>query len=678
MNSKNKQWVQWHRTFWAILVLSVMGLSLARWVLFYGHTPGLEEAFSTDVKKVFWLGLRFDVKNAAIFIGPWLLISLFFYSASSAVWRVFTRGFSAYAFVFLSVVNLLSVVNYYYFTFYQSPINALIFGLKEDDTQAVLQTLWSDFPVIRLLLLVFGFSAIQLGLARAWGRRGAAFYSTSGWVAMVVVSIFAVVLLGRGSVSKFPLRAMHMTVSSHAFLNQLVPSGLHALLLVRKERKRSQLGDDENVLIKAFGFENWQQAASQCLNAPIKDYAGLQQVLPVHSHAKESPPHVVLTIMEGWGRHLMEFDDPVANDLLGALRPWVQQKADYFGQAISIQHGTHPSLEGLLLDTPITPLTQSIYGYVNYDTARMLPYKKAGYRTVFLTAGPGSWRQLNTVLLKQGFDEVHDETAIRRAYPEASTHTWGVDDEWMFKYGFQLLQEAEARGEKVALVMLSVTNHPPHRIPSHYQPFSLDQNKLQAQAATSAVDTLAILQTYQYANHALGEFLNDLERSQLLSRTLFAATGDHNTRMIFSYPDNKNLHNKYGVPLLFYIPEAYRVPSDVVPARSWAGHSDIFPTLWAHSLSEVEVPLSQGHNLYQSEPLSVLGTMSEQGGDGVILSRFGAIANLSRPVFYEWADGGELEHTESPSTELQQVLVQQRSCFALSDWRIRSQALAVK
>ena len=55
---------------------------------------------------------------------------------------------------------MLSLVNLHYFGFYKTPIDSLVFGLVEDDTQAVLITIWEDFPVIWTLLL---------GAALTWG-----------------------------------------------------------------------------------------------------------------------------------------------------------------------------------------------------------------------------------------------------------------------------------------------------------------------------------------------------------------------------------------------------------------------------------------------------------------------------------------------------------------------------
>lgn len=53
--------------------------------------------------------------------------------------------------------------------------------------------------------------------------------------------------------------------------------------------------------------------------------------------------------------------DSLANNTLGSLET-AMEDAVVFRKGVSIENGTFPSLEGLLFDTPISPISQSIYG----------------------------------------------------------------------------------------------------------------------------------------------------------------------------------------------------------------------------------------------------------------------------------------------------------------------------
>jgi len=487
---------------------------------------------------------------------------------------------------------------------------------------------------------------------------------------------------------------MHIAVSSDVFTNHLVPNGLWALNEARRSRQRYDLGNNVDSGLQRYGFANVEEAITasgfieqtiaSTINAEIEStstnaFDWRWQSLPNWPDTQlpaPSRPHVVVAVMESWGRQLMEFDDADTNDMLGRLRPWLDEgRLDYFDHALSSQPGTYPSLEALLLDTPLTPLTQTRYGRIAYDTARARFYQQAGYRTVYLTAAPEAWRSLNIGLLQQGFDEVVGENAIRKRFPQADKHTWGTDDEWMFRYAQELLLEADTKQQPMLLVMMSVTNHAPYRVPSRYVPAPLNVPHLGTALATDAETALSILQTYQYANDALGGFLDELNSNGLLERTLFAATGDHNHRTILVYPDNSQLHYKFGVPIVMHIPERYRLYGSAQTQR-WASHQDIFPTLWAHSLWGHAVPRS-GHNLY-ADRAQISAALSFID-NGIVLSDSGAVVNLANPTFYQWdssqTDTPALVPVESPSEALQALWQRERARMALRDWRIRSQAL---
>jgi len=184
------------------------------------------------------------------------------------------------------------------------------------------------------------------------------------------------------------------------------------------------------------------------------------------------------------------------------------------------------------------------------------------------------------------------------------------------------------------------------------------------------------MQTYQYANDALGAFLDELNTNSLLERTLFAATGDHNHRTILAYPDNRQLHYKYGVPIVMHIPERYHLYRNA-RTQQWTSHQDIFPTLWAHSLWGHTVPRN-GHNLY-TDNASSNNTALSFIDNGIVVSDDGAVVNLANPVFYQWDRTQPTKPTlmpvESPNEALHALWQRERARMALRDWRIRSQAI---
>ncbi|QEA40526.1 LTA synthase family protein [Pistricoccus aurantiacus] len=685
-HSRLALWRDVNRQLWWLGLLGLLSLTVWRALLFWQEAPADLNPGAPILLSAFWMGLRFDAKLFAVTLGPWLLLGTCLLPLPALLMRVWRRLWPVWAGLVMLLVNLLAVINHFYFGFYQGPLNALVFGLFEDDTRAVIATIINDYPVVLLFIVLAGMTTAQLMLMRLARLRRSNSWRWPRTALAITLSLVALIGLGRGSLGTFPLREMHMAVADNAFLNDLVPSGPQALYLAWKEREANDIGDDPEAGLKRYGFASPIDAAHafgwRKVDSETALLEHLRQTTPRRELLEEKPPQVVFSLMESWGRPLLDFDDPESNDLLGRLRPWLM-KADYFSKAISSENGTLPSLEGLLLDTPISPLTQSRYGYHSFSTSAVKPFQQAGYRTIFLTAGSVGWRNLGANLPRQGFDEVIGQGAIIERFPEATGGTWGVDDEWMYRYGAELLEQAEASGERIFLMTLSVTNHPPYRIPDSFDPAPLDIARLGDTLAASRELGQSILETYQYSSDMLGGFLSQLERDGLLDHTLFVASGDHNTRSILQYPDSHDLFDQFGVPILSWVPPAYRF--DETPRLDdWVSHRDIFPTLWAHSLSGVSTPW-MGDQLYTAAQngdgfVSMALTFNQQdGGSGVMISDLGAATNLRNPRYYRWAQVAKtLEYTSLPSDALKAQVEHARARLALEDWRIRREALASK
>ncbi|WYX11161.1 hypothetical protein WJ978_09345 [Achromobacter xylosoxidans] len=62
-----------------------------------------------------------------------------------------------------------TVVSVYYFATFSRSIDIFVFGLMDDDTRAILATLWHGYPVLRTLALLAAVLGATYWLARRWG-----------------------------------------------------------------------------------------------------------------------------------------------------------------------------------------------------------------------------------------------------------------------------------------------------------------------------------------------------------------------------------------------------------------------------------------------------------------------------------------------------------------------------
>lgn len=620
----------------------------------------------SDCLPALWMGLRVDAKWTGILLAPAWVFALF------GLWKpVFWRVAKVLGVVGAAVMLIVAVVNFGYYAFYGTPISPIIFGFLQDDTKAIIATIWKDWPVVRYLVVfaaaVLFAPACAWGVGRLCGGQGASALGRRGVITLALAAlVMTVALVGfiRGSFGKFPLRQQNYAVSTHVFVNAAVPGGAASLYEAWKGQKALEFKGGAAAALSDMGFRTKQEAEG-VLSALRRSEAPL----PVSAEK----PHVVFAIMESMGRDIFESHHLPENDTLGALAPELEH-AVVFRNAISVENGTFPSLEGLLFDTPLTPLTQSRYGRQAFPFSKVLDFKRAGYKVVYLTAGTETWRQVDVNFPLQGFDQVIGAVQLAKDFPEAEVGTWGIGDKWMFKKAEVLLEEADKKGEKLFLLILSATNHPPHRVPDGDETAPVDIKALPAFVDKSDPALIrSMMETYRYSSNALGSFVHDVRTGALGARTIIAATGDHNSRLSYTSPEY--LQHMRGVPLLFWLPDAWSAVKTNVDADRWAGHRDLFPTLKGLALG-LTPALYEGRNLFAKDDFDLVLSFSSLSSRGFAIGSWGAVELNAEGAFscLRW-EGDRLVGEAVCRPEIKRMGDAARAERALADYTVRSGVL---
>ncbi len=640
------------------------------WVAYAGASRGSELLWPALLQ-----GARYDLVVGAICA---LLTGLL----TAPVWlsgrrELAVRGAQWLLVALLLLFVLLSVCEHFYYAFYKTRFDPIVFGMFEDDTSAILETVWDDYPVIPgvlgLLLCggLLGWSVPRIG--RWLGARWPAGSARWAQVLLLVVQCLLLLLLARGTVGTFPLVRRDVTVSADPFVNALVlnaPLTLYRAARIRA--KETDIGTDPLVGVHRLGFANVEQAAADAglpSAGPDQIRSALFPVAPGQPRSLAQSPHVVVGLLESFGQDLLYTDGP-GNDLLGRLRGELAHGYQ-FENFIAGQNGTHPTLEYLLLGTPITPLTNGRNARVAFDTSAALPFKRAGYRTVFLYGGGSDWRELGTALPQQGFDDVYDARDIRKRFADAKGTDWGLYDAYLFRFAQALLTEADARGERVFLVLLTTTNHPPFELNTAHPDLPLDPGRLGPRALDDRDELRRMLATYQYQADEFGGFLQQLRQGPLGERTLVAAAGDHNLRSHYRYDlpaEQVDVDRVFGY---LRVPSAYAPVGDGPDVSAFAGHGDLIPTLvslalpgeryFATGRNLWERPTDGGHALAQFERL---------------YTRAGVLSPLTSPKLHAWRDPRHIAvYGQAPDAASAALVKRTAAGVALRDWYIREQVL---
>jgi phosphoglycerol transferase MdoB-like AlkP superfamily enzyme len=289
-------------------------------------------------------------------------------------------------------------------------------------------------------------------------------------------------------------------------------------------------------------------------------------------HNKPNGKNLVFFQMESWSAEPFKYQSKDM-DVLAGLNSQLDN-AWVFNNFDSAHHGTHPALEAILFNTPVTPITNGKYRQITLDWGVPFAFKKAGYDTLFVTSGQSGWRELNRVLLTQGFDDVVDAATLRKQYPGAEGGIWGVWDSYMFRAIEERLAQ-QPKDRPLFIYAMSTTNHPPYELPSDYKPFAFDIQNWPGDKGSEHL--IPNLQTYRYANDELAKFVGHVKAGAARARTVVAATGDHNVRTFGQYATPQSQVLRQQVPFIVW-GAGQPICADALAQP--ASHLDMFPTLF--------------------------------------------------------------------------------------------------
>ncbi|AZL83711.1 LTA synthase family protein [Aliivibrio salmonicida] len=600
---------QLSRTIWLSVFIATAIMSVGR-LVFLANIGDMAELTHRggDLWRALFTGLRFDLKIVVIGFVPLLLIGLVLAIFPKA-YRFFVRIIPWYAGLIFFIVTGFSIGNYYYYLTYGNYIDVFIFGLADDDTKAVLANAWADYPIFLSFIssvIVAFFSAIIVRSAVnkmqqwEWKLQHKGIISVSVFVMILTIFFFA-----RGTLGSHPLKRYHAQISDYKVLNSITPNGLIALEWAKSDYKKQNK------------FHSVNKVDLEAQFTKVVGNSTGQFTTPYNAYLAENKPHVVMALMEGMGTNVLVEDNYPENDLLGALRPTFES-GFVFKRFLAETPATINTLVNMLGQSNVPTISHSSAQKVEVAAAAARPYKAAGYKTIFITATNGMWRNVANYLPSQGFDEILDENAILKAFPEAEAFRgeWGLSDEYAFKLAEKELKEAT---QPLMIYILTITNHTPYEVPENYdvKPLKVSERLLE-RMGSGEEEATRLLETYQYANNALGEFIMDIKQSPLGESTLIAATGDHKLRgFTMQYPDDLAIIN--AVPFYLYVPEKiqHQVPY-IYNEKVVGSHKDIFPTLYAFSLSEATYYSLGGENMLSTTDTNRFGynpemTLIEQG-----------------------------------------------------------------
>ncbi|WP_241993722.1 alkaline phosphatase family protein [Helicobacter sp. MIT 05-5293] len=576
---------------------------LSRLILVLEYLPqNLWSEYGEDFKAMWLMGFRLDMRAIGIAMLGYIILNyimLLFdriYSLNANHQRTLLRFSSSflsffthfYAFLLGFIFVVFAFISFYYYQTYGGKIDVFIFELKDDNTWTILEIIWRDYPLITGILISLIAGLITLWLHHTFSKIPQCSHQPFCIFKQNIIGtilnlgfIIMLVIASRGSLGTFPIKENNYHISSHAIFNDLAANPIMAFDWALKNYRAD---------MRFYPVAKNQEQKFQEELFPIYHQT------PTNTFAAENPPHIIVNLMESFGSNLLAYDNPQDFDLLGDLREHLQNDFMFY-RFLSAANWTAPSFVALFFESPFDKIAQGHAKTIKLALNPFEIYANAGYETIFITSGHGSWKSLGEYIKTQGGGgtQVFDTLSLLKAYPEAKydENGYGVADEYAYRLAFDILSRAQ---KPTFIAILTTSNHPPYLLPRNYTPIPLTiPQDIINKTQDSEEKTLLAIQLYQYANDAFGKFMNNIKNSSLKEKTIVAASGDHHVRNLTIDPSlDKALG--YAVPLYLYVPKPYQDNTLYDPLR-FGSHKDIFPTLYELSLSRTNYMSIGGRNI---------------------------------------------------------------------------------
>lgn len=665
---------RWLKSLFYLFLIFIILTTSARlfFVLYFGSFSTLMSHLP-EMKKAFFLGLRFDlIPLAYVNAVPFILLNLGYFLPGKKVIKALRFLIISFLFAGYLLIAWSYVFDYGFYSYFQEHLNILFFGFFEDDTKALLISIHKNYNLFIVLTVVFICHFILFKLIKLLFspfdfdlkvRKKPLAISFTFMIGLTLIAF-----LGRGNFTRLPLSIEDAHISENEFINETALNGL--LTLNRAIKIRKTYGKDNYNYLDKYGFLSWEEAFKVLNNQPPKNadlISSLTVKTPQRPFLKDNPPHVVLVVMESFGSYWNEFDSEEFQ-ILGGLKNHFREDI-LFKNFLPAENGTIGSIVSVATSQVIRPgarfLSESEYMKTKLSSSGHLPFKESGYETHFVYGGKLGWRDLGKYLTIQKYDRLWGADEIKEAIPELSNirdedlgNEWGIYDEYIYSFIDEQIRTAT---KPQLFLVLTTSNHPPFEYPSTYQPSPIKIDKEFLEKVT--IDETLVrkrLIGLQYANQKASEFISKIKSSALGDKTIVAITGDHSFWIAKGVGQDLEF-KRYAVPFYLSIPAKYK--RGEVNLNKFGSHEDIFPTLYNLALSDQSY-IKLGEDMLSENSVAI-------NSSGLVANEWGA---YHHDKFWKWSDKGKqvLEVTEE-TPELLELRKKSQAQISLTDLYLKSE-----
>ncbi len=373
----------------------------------------------------------------------------------------------------------------------------------------------------------------------------------------------------RGGLERYPLRVGGAYFCNNSFINQL---GVNSVFFMIKSG--SMYMKTTNYLA---GIMDEKEALSLvqkelCVADSTDASCPISRVVTAEGYPRNA--NVVVVLMESLSTSYLDYQYKGKN-LMPYLNSLINKSyyfENFYSAGIHTNNGIAATLYGYPPHFDRTMMGTDVTRYIGIPRT----LKGLGYQTLFFVTSNPQYDNMNSFLYENGFDRIYSQYD----YPnEKVVNNFGVQDDYLFEYGVQRLNEA-AKGDKPFFAtFMTVSNHPPLVIPEKFRQSGENDDQ----------------RIISFVDYSLQSFMEAAEKQDWYKNTIFIFLGDHG-RVLNDHTYDMVLSYNH-IPLIIYSPLFEDMPKRFT---QFGNQMDVFPTVMG-LLNHTYRNNSLGEDLFKSK-----------------------------------------------------------------------------
>lgn len=511
----------------------------------------------------FWLGLKYDLRWISF-----ILIPIAVFSVHPKLSPFYSERLKKFWTAYLGIITLL--VLFFYgadfgqFAYINARLNAdaLIFA---EDPKESLQMVWQSYPVIWILIGLFGSVLMMTWMFRRThvGIEGKninvhKFEYRRRWhlTALLVLGWFMY-----GFLTAKPLNFFRAFSLNDEFKSNLALNPLQNFFTTLRFRDPDYHTDAKEYYSRISDFLHLDSGTD-------KRNPYTRHLMP-GSRALESQPNVVLVICESFSMYKSSMSGNPLNST-----PYFNQltkEGIFFERCFSPTFGTARGVFGIITGTPDVQLSKFATRNEASVNQRTIINDFDGYDKFYFIGGRSQFNNFNGLVKNIKDVQIHEEGS----YTSQKLNVWGISDKNLFLEANKVMAKEQ---KPFFTIIQTADNHRPFNIPEEdvdFKPKTIPEEELLKYGFESQKEYNA----FAYTDYSFKTFIEAAKKEAYFNNTIFVFVGDHgvegNATAIYPNAWTEQRLSEEHIPLLFY------APSLLTPQlrKETASQIDVLPTI---------------------------------------------------------------------------------------------------